>query len=99
MGADDPQSIFTGIGSSYDRVATILSLGQDPRWRRAAIDAIDSRRTDRVLDVASGTGMVARALHDRNGCPVVGVDQSADMLAVARTRKGVYGYARSVVVR
>jgi len=90
MSADDPKRIFTGIGASYDRVATILSLGQDPRWRRAAVDAIDARPTDRVLDVATGTGMVARALHNRYGCAVVGLDQSADMLSVARTQDGVY---------
>jgi demethylmenaquinone methyltransferase/2-methoxy-6-polyprenyl-1,4-benzoquinol methylase len=90
MGADDPRRIFTGIGASYEWVATVLSLGQDPRWRRAAIDAIDARPTDRVVDVATGTGMVAQALHDRYGCAVVGVDQSEDMLAVARTRGGVY---------
>ena len=55
-----------------------------------AVDAIQARPTDRVLDVATGTGMVAQALHDRYGCAVVGLDQSADMLAVARTRDGVY---------
>ncbi len=90
MNADDAKRIFTGIGASYDRVATLLSLGQDPRWRRALVDAIEARPTDRVLDVATGTGMVAQALHDRYGCTVVGVDQSADMLALARTRDGVY---------
>ena len=90
MSADDPKPIFTGISSSYDRVATVLSLGQDPRWRRALVDSIDARPTDRVLDVATGTGMVAQALHDRYGCAIVGLDQSADMLSVARTRDGVY---------
>src|SRR5664279_5345369 len=90
MSADDPKRIFTGIGASYDRVATLLSLGQDPRWRRALVDAIGARPTDRVLDVATGTGMVAQAVHDRYGCAVVGVDQSADMLRVARARRGVY---------
>ena len=90
MSHDDPKPIFTGIGKSYDRVASVLSLGQDPRWRRALIDAIDARPADRVLDVATGTGMVARALHDRYGCAVVGLDQSEDMLRVARTRDGVY---------
>ncbi|HEY4753281.1 MAG TPA: class I SAM-dependent methyltransferase [Candidatus Limnocylindrales bacterium] len=82
----DAERIFTGIASSYDRVAAILSLGQDPRWRRRLVDAVDARPTDRVLDVATGTGMVAQALHDRYGCAVVGLDQSADMLRVARTR-------------
>jgi demethylmenaquinone methyltransferase/2-methoxy-6-polyprenyl-1,4-benzoquinol methylase len=90
MSSDDAQRIFTGIAVSYDRVATVLSLGQDPRWRRALVDAIDAGQTDRVLDVATGTGMVAQALHDRCGCAVVGLDRSADMLAVARTRPGVY---------
>jgi demethylmenaquinone methyltransferase/2-methoxy-6-polyprenyl-1,4-benzoquinol methylase len=90
MAAGDAKRIFTGIAVSYDRVATILSLGQDPRWRRALVDAIDARPSDRVLDVATGTGLVAQALHDRYGCAVVGLDQSADMLRVARTRDGVF---------
>jgi demethylmenaquinone methyltransferase/2-methoxy-6-polyprenyl-1,4-benzoquinol methylase len=90
MGAGDAKRIFTGIAGSYDRVATVLSLGQDPRWRRALVDAIDARPTDRVLDVATGTGMVAQALRDRFGCVLVGLDQSADMLRIARTRDGVF---------
>jgi demethylmenaquinone methyltransferase/2-methoxy-6-polyprenyl-1,4-benzoquinol methylase len=90
MPAADADRIFTGIALSYDRVATILSLGQDPRWRRAIVDAIDARPTDRVLDVATGTGMVAQALHDRYACVVVGVDQSPDMLRLARARSGVF---------
>jgi demethylmenaquinone methyltransferase / 2-methoxy-6-polyprenyl-1,4-benzoquinol methylase len=90
MGAADPNLIFTGIARSFDRVATVLSLGQDPRWRRALVDAIDARPTDTVLDVATGTGMVAQALHDRYGCRVVGLDQSAEMLRLARSRDGVY---------
>ncbi len=90
MGSGDAGRIFTGIGRSYDRVATILSLGQDPRWRDALVGAIAPRPDERVLDVATGTGMVAESLVRRYGCRVVGLDQSADMLAVARTRTGVY---------
>ena len=90
MPAADADRIFTGIAATYDHVATVLSLGQDPRWRRAIVDAIDARPTDRVLDVATGTGMVAQALHDRYACAIVGVDQSADMLRVARARSRVF---------
>lgn len=90
MTAADAERIFTGIAGSYDRVATVLSLGQDPRWRRALVGAIDAKPTDRVLDVATGTGMVAQELRDRFGCTVVGLDQSADMLSVARGRDGVF---------
>lgn len=90
MATDDAKRIFTGIAGSYDRVAAVLSLGQDPRWRRALVDAIDARPTDRVLDVATGTGMVAQALRRRFGCAVVGLDQSADMLRIARARGGIF---------
>src|SRR3954467_7509514 len=48
------------------------------------IAAIGAGREDRVLDVATGTGLVARGLVERYGCAVVGLDQSRDMLAGAR---------------
>jgi demethylmenaquinone methyltransferase/2-methoxy-6-polyprenyl-1,4-benzoquinol methylase len=90
MVAADAERIFTGIARSYDRVATILSFGQDPRWRKKLVDAIGASPRDRVLDVATGTGMVADELVRRYRCTVVGLDQSADMLAIARTRNGVF---------
>ncbi len=43
---------------------------------------------DLVLDVATGTGLVAAALVGRYGCSVVGIDQSDAMLSAARTRVG-----------
>lgn len=62
-----------------------MSFGQDPRWRRALVDEIDPRRGMRILDVATGTGMVAFALAAR-GAEVIGLDQSEAMLAAARAR-------------
>src|ERR1035437_7798145 len=90
MSTGDAHRIFTGIAASYDRVARLLSLGQDSRWRRALVDAIDARPADRVLDVATGAGMVAQALHDGDGGGIVGRDQSADMLRLPGDRAGVY---------
>ena len=63
-----------------------MSFGQDPRWRAALVDAIGARSGDRVLDVATGTGLVAARLRSRYGCSVVGLDQSDAMLARARER-------------
>jgi len=79
-------ALFAGLPREYDRMGAVLSLGQDPRWRRALIAAIDPRPTERVLDVATGTGMVACELVRRGHCHVVGVDQSEEMLARARAR-------------
>jgi demethylmenaquinone methyltransferase/2-methoxy-6-polyprenyl-1,4-benzoquinol methylase len=50
------------------------------------VAAIGARADERVLDVATGTGLVAQALVRRYGCRVVGLDQSEDMLAGARRR-------------
>jgi demethylmenaquinone methyltransferase/2-methoxy-6-polyprenyl-1,4-benzoquinol methylase len=52
------------------------------------VEAVQASPTDRVLDVATGTGLVARALMRRYGCSVVGLDQSAEMLARARALVG-----------
>ncbi|HEY7604437.1 MAG TPA: class I SAM-dependent methyltransferase [Gaiellaceae bacterium] len=80
------QALFAPLGPTYDRYASLLSFGQDPRWRRFLVSRTDVRRGDTVLDVATGTGAVAAELIRRTGCSVVGLDQSADMLAEARRR-------------
>ncbi len=78
--------LFAGLPRHYDRAGAILSFGQDPRWRRALVAALAPRPDDRVLDVATGTGMVAEALVRRWSCGVVGLDQSPAMLERARAR-------------
>ena len=82
------RSLFAPLGPTYDRYATVLSLGQDPRWRRFLVSCVEAGPGDRVLDVATGTGAVARELIRRTGCTVVGLDQSPEMLAEARRRVG-----------
>lgn len=77
-------ALFAGLDRRYDMLSAALSLGQDPRWRRRMVAAVEAQPDDRVLDVATGTGMVARALVERYRCSVVGIDQSRDMLAGAR---------------
>jgi demethylmenaquinone methyltransferase/2-methoxy-6-polyprenyl-1,4-benzoquinol methylase len=52
------------------------------------VSAVAAGPGDRVLDVATGTGLVAGELVRRFGCRVVGLDQSDQMLAAARARLG-----------
>jgi len=75
--------LFAPLGPTYERYARLLSLGQDPRWRRFLVSRIEAGQDDEVLDVATGTGTVAQELLRQKGCAVVGVDQSPEMLAVA----------------
>jgi demethylmenaquinone methyltransferase/2-methoxy-6-polyprenyl-1,4-benzoquinol methylase len=82
------RALFAPLGPTYDRYAALLSFGQDPRWRRFLVSRIDARPGDTVLDVATGTGAVAREVIRQKGCSVVGLDQSPEMLAEARRRLG-----------
>ncbi len=78
--------LFAGLPGRYDRMGAVMSFGQDPRWRRTMVAAIDPRPGQRLLDVATGTGMVAEELVRRGATEVVGVDQSEQMLGGARAR-------------
>jgi demethylmenaquinone methyltransferase / 2-methoxy-6-polyprenyl-1,4-benzoquinol methylase len=78
--------LFQGLPRRYDALSALLSFGQDPRWRRALVRGVSPPDGARVLDVATGTGLVAQALITHSHCSVVGVDQSAAMLSAARAR-------------
>src|SRR5512146_555115 len=80
------RALFAPLGPTYDRVGAVLSFGQDPRWRRFLVDRLP-RDGGHVLDVATGTGLVAQALLGR-GFRVTGLDQSTEMLDRARERFG-----------
>jgi demethylmenaquinone methyltransferase/2-methoxy-6-polyprenyl-1,4-benzoquinol methylase len=86
MPSVDARKLFAPLGPSYDRVGAVLSLGQDPLWRRFLVSRLP-RDGGHVLDAATGTGLVAAELL-RRGFRVTGVDQSVEMLAGARRRFG-----------
>jgi demethylmenaquinone methyltransferase / 2-methoxy-6-polyprenyl-1,4-benzoquinol methylase len=80
------QNLFTPLPSRYDRLAEILSFGQNGRWRRAMVDQIVAaapvppKQDCRILDVASGTAGVAIQLANRTRGQVTGVDLTEQML-------------------
>jgi demethylmenaquinone methyltransferase / 2-methoxy-6-polyprenyl-1,4-benzoquinol methylase len=80
------RTLFAPLGPTYDRYARLLSFGQDPRWRRSLVSRVQAGPGDTVLDVAAGTGAVSIELVRQKGCSVVALDQSPEMLAVARGR-------------
>src|SRR5213594_5116193 len=84
----DARRIFSGIGATYEKAGALLSFGQDARWRARLVESVQAAADDVVLDVATGTGLVARALSVRYRCDVVGLDRSADMLGAASARDG-----------
>jgi len=75
--------MFDSVAPRYEVLADVISLGQDRRWRRLAVDALRVGPGDSVLDVAAGTGASSAALA-RTGATVTGVDLSPGMIAQGR---------------
>lgn len=74
------QELFEELPDRYDRLAEVLSLGQNRRWRREMCDHLVAARSELLLDVASGTAGVAIQLADRSAAAVVGIDLTEQML-------------------
>jgi demethylmenaquinone methyltransferase / 2-methoxy-6-polyprenyl-1,4-benzoquinol methylase len=96
---DTARALFAPLGGDYDRWAAILSFAQDPRWRRFLVEHVPVSPDAVVLDVATGTGAIARALVRRYGCRVLAVDQSPEMLEGARQRIGKAGLSDRIELR
>jgi demethylmenaquinone methyltransferase/2-methoxy-6-polyprenyl-1,4-benzoquinol methylase len=78
------RDLFTPLPQRYDRLAEVLSMGQNGRWRRAMVDRVVPHAPRRVLDVASGTAGVAIALARRSASDIVAVDLTQAMLLQGR---------------
>jgi demethylmenaquinone methyltransferase/2-methoxy-6-polyprenyl-1,4-benzoquinol methylase len=78
------RQLFTPLPARYDRLAEVLSFGQNARWRRAMVDHIAAADPPGlVLDVAAGTAGVSLQIAERTGARVVGLDLTLPMLAQA----------------
>ena len=75
--------MFDDVARRYDLTNDILSLGQDRRWRRDVVDAVQPMPAERVLDLAAGTGTSSQPFADR-GMTVVPCDFSLGMLEVGK---------------
>ena len=80
--------------SSYDLLTNVLTLGQASRLRKMTLDHALLKNGDAVLDVGCGTGAITIPARQRVGAQgkVVGIDPSAEMIAVAQQkaqRKGL----------
>jgi demethylmenaquinone methyltransferase / 2-methoxy-6-polyprenyl-1,4-benzoquinol methylase len=89
--ADRVQQMFDAIAPTYELINHLASFGLDALWRRRAVKRAGTTHADTVLDVACGSGDLARAFARRAGS-VVGLDFAEKMLALAR---GCGGACRS----
>ena len=92
------RELFAGLPSEYDRLAEVLSFGQNARWRRFMVSRVSVQPGSRVLDVATGTAGVAVAIAGVTGASVVGLDQSEPMLRAGARRVARAGLSDRVAL-
>ena len=81
--------MFGSIAPRYDVANHLLSCGIDFYWRKRVAEIVASRRPNKIVDLATGTGDLALALQRKMPqAEIIGADFSEEMLAVAK-RKGV----------
>jgi demethylmenaquinone methyltransferase/2-methoxy-6-polyprenyl-1,4-benzoquinol methylase len=86
----DPKYFFARIARYYDTLNHVMSLGQDPAWRRAAARAAALPPRGVVLDLGIGTGDLARAVLRRYpDATVHGIDYEPEMMRIGRTKTGL----------
>jgi demethylmenaquinone methyltransferase/2-methoxy-6-polyprenyl-1,4-benzoquinol methylase len=96
------QALFAGIAPQYEWMGALLSFGQDGRWRRTMVSRVNALPGAPVLDVASGTGLVARQLAARKRLRVIQLDPSEHMLRAglaATHEQGLDGQIHQVLGR
>ena len=83
------RKLFSGVPDEYDRLLSRLTLRSDDEWRKSVIESSRIGKTAFVLDVATGTGLMAfdfaRELNDQG--MVIGVDLCIPMLKKGTANK------------
>jgi demethylmenaquinone methyltransferase/2-methoxy-6-polyprenyl-1,4-benzoquinol methylase len=82
------RGVFDSVAQRYDVMNDLMSLGMHRLWKRYTVGAMALREGMRVLDLAGGTGDLARLIGDRVGASgsVVLTDINAAMLVIGRDR-------------
>lgn len=79
------KNLFDDGAPWYDRAIGFLSFGSGSWYRRQVLERSGLKTTDRVLDIATGTGVVAREAKPVAQC-VIGLDPSIGMLLAGREK-------------
>lgn len=82
------RAVFNAVAPRYDLMNDLMSFGIHRLWKRTLARRLTDFSGQRVVDLAGGTGDVARLLSRQGARQVWVVDPSLAMMAAGRTRPG-----------
>jgi len=85
------RTIFDDTAPWYDQTISFMSFGSGDRYRREAVVRNGLRPGMKMLDVASGTGVVARAALEvtKSDVDIVALDPSIGMLLAGKSKQSL----------
>lgn len=90
------EQMFDTISGNYDSLNRMISLGTDQGWRRNVLKMVSNTNPESILDIATGTGDLAILLSKSNAKRIVGLDLSAGMLEVGKTKVNGLGLQNKI---
>ena len=58
--------VFNKVASNYDLMNDIMSLGVHRLWKKNLVSWMNPQYGDKIIDVASGTGDLAKIISEKN---------------------------------
>ncbi len=80
-------AVFTQVHKKYDFMNDVMSLGIHRIWKKKLIDWMHPQLNDKLIDVASGTGDLAKLFSERtNNNNVICIEPNKDMLRAGKEK-------------
>lgn len=90
------RQMFDTISTNYDGLNRVITFGIDLRWRRKVVKLVLDHKTEKALDIATGTGDLAVQMASKGVASVVGLDISPGMLEVGKKKVSEKGLNQKV---
>ena len=82
------KKVFNKVYDKYDLMNDIMSLGTHRIWKKNLVSWINPKKNDKIIDVASGTGDIAKLCSENtnNSCEIVCVEPNEKMLQQGKNK-------------
>ena len=82
------KKVFNKVYDKYDLMNDIMSLGTHRIWKKNLVSWINPKKNDKIIDVASGTGDIAKLCSENtnNSCEIVCVEPNQKMLQQGKNK-------------